>query len=403
MFAITNKNAKNYKLIHTTLTNLDWSKADIIAEEKTDQTLESVVHCKDYLLLTYSDGINNHLFKYDLKTKVTSAVALPFEGSVSVFCLDSKTNTCYVGLTSWAKPYTEYLFNAITNTFGTSNLNKPSVYPKEYTDIVTEEVEVKGHDGVMIPLSLMYKKGLKKDGSNVCLIDGYGAYGSSTTSSFWDIQMALAVKGAVVAIAHIRGGGEKGEEWYKGGYKTTKPNTWKDFNSCAEYLITNGYTSAKHLAGTGTSAGGILISRAITERPDLYAAAICNVGCANVMRQEFSPNGPNNIPEFGTVTDSVECKALYEMDGVQHVVNGTNYPAVLCVGGWNDPRVIVWEPGKFAAALQNATTSNKPVLMKVNYDNGHFTEDKEVTFANFANQYAFAMWQCGHPGFKQRH
>lgn len=402
VYAITNKNAPNYQLIHTNLQNPDWAKADIVVPERPNETLENVIHCKDYLLLTYSDGINYQLYKYNLQSKNCSSVKLPFVGAALAKCLNTKTNTCYVYMTSWSTPTTEYLFDASTDTFSPSNFTKPPQYPKEYTDIVTEEVEVRGHDGVMIPLSLMYKKGLKKDGSNACLMDGYGAYGVSVPSSFWDIQMALAVKGAVVAIAHIRGGSEKGEAWYKGGFKSTKPNTWKDFNSCAEYLIANGYTSAKHLAGTGTSAGGILISRAITERPDLYAAAICNVGIANVSRFEFTPNGQTNIPEFGTVTDSAECKWLHEMDGVQHVLKGTKYPALICVGGWNDPRVIPWQPGKFAAAVQNATISNKPVLLKINYDNGHFTEDKEVTFTNFANQYAFAMWQCGHPGFQPK-
>jgi len=234
----------------------------------------------------------------------------------------------------------------------------------------------------------------------VCLMDGYGAYGISMTPYFSYMENSLAVKGIIIAIPHVRGGSEKGEAWYKGGYKTTKPNTWKDFNSCAVYLIENKYTSPDRLAGTGTSAGGILISRAVTERPDLYAAAICNVGCANAMRMETAPNGPANIPEFGTVKDSIECRALFAMDGVQHVVSNTKYPAVICVGGWNDPRVIAWEPGKFAAALQNASTSGKPVFMKVNYDNGHFTEDKSVTFSNFADQFAFAMWQCGHPAFQ---
>ena len=113
------------------------------------------------------------------------------------------------------------------------------------------------------------------------------------------------------------------------------------------------------------------------------------------MRQEFSPNGPVNTPEFGTVKDPVECKALYGMDGVQHVEKGVKYPAVMGVGGWNDPRVAAWEPGKFIAALQAASTSGKPVLMKVNYDNGHFTEEKSVTYRNFANQFAFALWQAG--------
>lgn len=403
VYAITYKDAKNYKLVHTTLTNPDWANAETIAPEKSDQTLESITHCKDYLFLTYSDGINNHNYKYDLVSKNISEIKFPYSGSTYIFCLDNKTNNCFAGITSWNKPYTEFELNAETDEFSPSSFNKPVVYPEAYLDLDVEEVEVKGHDGVMIPMSIIYKKGIKLDGKNVCLMDSYGAYGISMTPYFNTLEISLAIKGVVIAIPHVRGGSEKGEDWYKAGYKTTKPNTWKDFISCAEYLIEKGYTSSDRLAGTGTSAGGILISRAITERPDLFAAAICNVGWANAMRIEFTPNGPGNIPEFGTVTDSIECMALYEMDGIQHVLKSTDYPAVICIGGWNDPRVSVWQPGKFAAVLQNSSVSGKPVLMKVNYDNGHFTEDKSVTFANFADQFAFAMWQCGHQDFQPKH
>ena len=401
-FAVTHKNAKNYKLISTSLLHPDWSKAGTVLAEKSDQTLEYFINSKDYLLIVHSDGINNHLSKYNLKSKATTTVKLPYSGTIDISCINTKSNNCNLGITSWNKPYTEFNYNAETDALTPSNFNKPSVYPAAYKDLQVQEVEVKGHDGAMIPLSIIYKKGIKMDGSNACLLDGYGAYGMSAVPYFSARENALAVKGVVIAIPHIRGGSEKGEEWYKAGYKTTKPNTWKDFISCAEYLVSKGFTSKGKLAGTGTSAGGILISRAVTERPDLFAAAICNVGCANALRLEFDANGPVNIPEFGTVKDSVECKSLYEMDGVQHVVKGTKYPAVLCVGGWNDPRVVAWQPGKFAAALQNASTSGKPVLMKVNYDNGHFTEDKNVTFANFADQFAFVLWQCGHPDFQPK-
>jgi prolyl oligopeptidase len=400
VYAITYNGAKNYKLVATDFKNPDWKNATTIAEEKPDQTLQSITHCKDYLLLTYSDGINNHIFKYSPRTGKTSAIKMPYTGTAFVFCVNNKTNNCTVVLTSWTQPFTEFDFNAITNVFTPGVFNKPQVIPAAYKNLLVKEVEVKGYDGAMIPLSIIYRAGTKLDGSNVCLMDGYGAYGISMTPYFNILENALAVRGVVVAIPHVRGGSEKGEAWYRAGYKTTKPNTWKDFNSCAEYLIAQGYTNPSKLAGTGTSAGGILISRAITERPDLYAAAICNVGCANAMRLEFSANGPVNIPEFGTVKDSVECKALYEMDGVQHVVPGTKYPAVICICGWNDPRVVPWEPGKFAAALQNGSSSGKPVILKVNYDDGHFTEDKNVTFANFADQFAFVMWQCGHPDFQ---
>ena len=398
VFAITYNGAKHYKLISTNMKNPDWRNATTIAGEK-DYTIESITHSRDFLFLTYSDGINRTLFKYGLKDGKTAEIKLPLTGNTSISCIDPETNDCLVNITSWNKPPMEYFYDAGTDRFSQSPFNQPPVYPDEYKDLVVEEVSVKGHDGVMIPLSIIYKNGLKKDGSSVCLLEGYGAYGISYTPGFSVKDNSLAVKGVVIAIAHVRGGSEKGEEWYKAGYKTTKPNTWKDFISCAEYLISNGFTSSGRLAGTGTSAGGILISRSITERPDLFAAAICNVGDANTMRSEFYSNGPVNIPEFGTVKDSIECSALYEMDGMQHVVNNTKYPAVICVGGWNDARVVAWEPGKFAAALQNASVSGKPVFMKVNYDNGHFTEDRDVTYSNFSDQYAFVLWQCGHPDF----
>ncbi|MEO6405715.1 MAG: prolyl oligopeptidase family serine peptidase [Ferruginibacter sp.] len=399
VFAITYDGAKNYKLISTDLKNPDWANAKTIAAEKT-QTIESFNYSKDFLLIKYSDGINDHLYKYNLQNEKTSEIKLPFPGTAYIVCLDTETNDCLVGITSWNKPFTEYMYDAATDKFSPSIFSKPLNYPAEYQNLVAEETEVKGYDGAMIPLTIIYKKGLKKDGSNVCLMDSYGAYGHSLFPNFDVQRISLAVRGVVIAIPHVRGGSEKGQEWYMAGFKTTKPNTWKDFISCAEFLIAKGYTSSNKLAGSGMSAGGILISRAITERPDLFAAAICNVGTANTMRLEFSSNGPANTPEFGSVKDSIETKGLYEMDGLQHVVEGTKYPAVICVGGWHDSRVPVWEPGKFAAALQNASASGKPVLMKVNYDNGHFTEDKNVTYANFADQYAFVLWQCGHPDFK---
>ncbi len=399
MYAITHKDAKNYKLVATDLKNVNWKSPEVIAPEKAT-TLEYLTRSKDLLILTYSDGISNFVYKYDPKTKKTTEIKLPYQGTTYFVNVDKKSNNFLVFMTSWNKPLTQFLYNADTNKYSESPFNKPPQYPEAYKDLVAEEVQVKGHDGVMIPLSIIYKKGTKKDGSNVCLMESYGAYGISMAAFFNARKNSLAIKGVVIAVPHVRGGSEKGQEWYKAGYKTTKANTWKDFISCGEYMIAQGYTSKEKLAGTGTSAGGVLISRAITERPDLFAAAVCNVGVANAMRAEFSANGPVNTPEFGTVADEEESKALYEMDGMQHVKDGVKYPALMCVGGWNDSRVAPWEPGKFAAAMQNATSSGKPVLLKINYDNGHFTEDKQVTWANFADQYAFMMWQCGHPDFQ---
>jgi len=397
VYAVTYAGAPRYKLVRTSVKHPDWKHAETVIPEAPD-SIQYVVKSRDYLLVVYSNGIVGRVVKFDLATGKSSEVKLPASGTVDVSCPDWRTNRCIVDITSWTLPTTLYDLDAASETFEKSIFNTDVSYPG-FENLVTEEVEAPGHDGEMIPLSIIHKKGIPMDGSNPCILDGYGAYGDSYTPYF-SVMHSIAIHGVVLAIAHPRGGSEKGEAWYKAGYKTTKPNTWKDFISCAEYLVKKGYTSPGRLGGTGTSAGGILISRAITERPDLFAAAICNVGCANAMRMEFSPNGPVNTPEFGTVKDPVECKALYEMDGVAHVRKGVSYPAVMGVGGWNDPRVAPWEPGKFVAALQNASVSGKPVLMKINYDDGHFTEEKTVTFRNFAGQDAFLLWQAGDKEFQ---
>jgi prolyl oligopeptidase len=338
MYAITYKNAKNYKLVATDLANPDWDNATTIVAEK-DMSLQSAIACKDYVLLEYNDGINSQLYKYNPKTKATNKVELPLSGTATVQILEAKTNEYLVQITSWNKPATEFLYNAETDAFTNSEFNQAPVYPAEYKDLVVEEVEVKGHDGVMVPLSIFYKKGIKKDGSNVCFMESYGAYGASETPYFNPRYAALAIKGVIIAVPHVRGGSEKGEDWYKAGFKTTKPNTWKDFISCADYLIAQGYTTSAKLGGTGTSAGGILISRAITERPHLFAAAICNVGCANALRLEFSANGTMGISYDKT------------LDGEQTQVMLTNIKNDLAAGGIGIGVFIGYVPGAKSVAI----------------------------------------------------
>ena len=396
-YAITHTGAPKYKIVRTSMAHPDWKTAETVVPEAKD-SIQSITHSRSFMFVVYSNGIVGRLVKHTLDTGTTSEVKLPASGTIDINCPDFRTDQCIVFTTSWVQPTTLYDYDAEKGTFAKSIFNTAISYPG-FENLVTEEVEVRGHDGTLIPLSIVHRKDLKLDGSASAILEGYGAYGISMTPAF-SIRRSVALHGVVLAYAHVRGGSEKGEAWYKAGYKTTKPNTWKDFISSAEYLIKKGYTSAGKLAGTGTSAGGILISRAVTERPDLFGAIVCNVGVANALRAEFSPNGPVNTPEFGTVQDETEAKALYEMDGVQHVKAGVKYPAVLGVAGWNDPRVIPWQPGKFVAAMQVASTSGKPVLLKVNYDNGHFTEEKIVTFKNFAGQTAFMLWQTGHKEFQ---
>lgn len=399
LFLQSVKGAPNGQILVTDATRPNLATATVLLPEGK-QNITRMASSKDFLFVILSNGINEKIRQYDPRTKQWADVPVPGTGTMGIEFYDApRSNDAMVYSTSWNDPGTLYDYNPETRKLVISPFHVPMNYPG-VADLVVEEVEIPSHDGTMVPLSIIYKKGLPRDGSAACLMHGYGAYGISGTPYFSRRNLALLNRGVVLAETHPRGGSEKGQAWYKAGYKTTKPNTWKDFIASGEYLIKNGYTSAGKLVGMGTSAGGILIGRAITERPDLFAAAISNVSCSNALRMENSPNGPINAAEFGTVKDSTECMALYEMDAFNHVKEGTKYPAVICVGGWNDPRVIAWQPGKLAAALQNASTSGKPVLMQVNYDNGHFTEDKTVAFREMANMFAFGLWQAGHPDFQ---
>lgn len=394
-YAMSNKNAPNFKLIATTISDPNWNNAEVIAAERKDLILDNFSFCKDYIVLTYSDGINSRLFKYDLKTKNTTEIKLPYIGNISLWCPDRTTYNCYFKIKSWNKPSSEFKLNALTNEINVSEYHTKANFPAVFDSIEVEEIEIKGHDGTLIPLSIIYKKGMKMDGKNYCLMDSYGAYGYSSLPFFDPIYGSLISKGIIFAIPHVRGGGEKGEAWRIAGYKGTKPNTWKDFNSCAEYLIAKKYTSSKKIIASSGSAGGIMIGRAITEKPDLYGAAICISGVVNTMRSEQMPNGQNFSFEIGSTKNADECKSLFVMDAVAHVESNKQYPAIICATGINDPRVSPWQSAKLIAAFQQLNPKGKPSLLMVNYDGGHFSSDQEM-----AAQIAFALWQCGHPNFQ---
>ena len=205
----------------------------------------------------------------------------------------------------------------------------------------------------------------------------------------------------MVAVAHVRGGGEYGEDWHNAGRKGTKENTITDFLACAQYLIDRKYTSPQRLAGEGTSAGGLTIGGAITERPDLFGAALDNVGDSDALRSELQVSGPANIPEFGTVKSAEDFKNILPISPFQRVKDHTAYPAVLLTTGANDPRVDPWQMNKMAARLQAATSSGKPVLLRVDYDAGHggIGATKSQHTALLTDQYSFLLWQLGDSEF----
>jgi len=242
----------------------------------------------------------------------------------------------------------------------------------------------------------VHKKGLVLDGSNPTLLIGYGAYGFSFEARFDPRNLAWLERGGVIAFANVRGSGAYGDPWYRAGFKTTKPNTWKDGIACARYLIAQRYASPQTLGVWGTSAGGIFVGRSVTTAPELFAAAIFDVGIMDAVRGEESANGATNVSEFGTVKDAQEFRALLEMSTYHQIKDGVAYPAVLLVHGMNDPRVDVWHSAKAAARLQAASTSGRPVLLRLDEQAGHGVgSTAQQTYGKLADVYSFLLWQFG--------
>ena len=367
----------------------------------SQSAVTAISPAQDALYVTLLDGGLNRVLRvsYGPHPQVEE-VALPLKGTVD-FMTDPRLPGALVYLTSWAKAIKISLYDPGTKQVTDTKIQPTGPYD-DPANIESVEVKARSMDGTLVPLSITYPKNMKYDGSNATLLEGYGAYGISIPPFYDSKLLAWYERGGVYAVCHVRGGGEYGEEWHLAGKGKTKPNTWHDFIACAQYLIDNKYTSPAHMGGTGGSAGGILIGRTITDRPDLFGAAIDVVGASDMLRIETTANGVPNIPEFGSTKTEDAFKALYAMSAFHHIYDGTAYPAVMLETGINDPRVDPWQMAKMTARLQAATASGKPVLLRVEYAGGHggIGGTKKQAQETLADEWTFLLWQFGAPEFQ---
>ena len=263
-----------------------------------------------------------------------------------------------------------------------------------FSDLVVEEEEVVAPDGTVVPLSLIYRRGLEPSPDTPVLLYGYGAYGMTAVPVVFPPLIAWARQGGIAAVAHVRGGGERGDAWHEGGRKQTKANTWRDLIACAAHLHDEGRSSPEHTAIWGMSAGGLMVGRAVTESPGSFGAVVADVGLLNPIRLEASANGDNSAKEFGDIDDPQECAALVEMDAYLHVDAQTRYPPTLVATGINDARVDPWMSTKFAARLQ--TAEGGPVHLWIDYAGGHGLDvTPDAARARTARLLAFAWHHVG--------
>ncbi len=400
VYLLSHQGASRYKILRVSYRHPELDKA-ILVVPPGRSVLTGLNAAQDALYVTALDGGISRLLRLPYSGGSAQSVKLPYEGSLTGVVTDYRHPGALFLQGGWTRSALWYAYDPKTRTVSDTKLKPLS--PVDMTAYTSSEVMAKSADGTMIPLSIVYKKGLALDGSHPTLLDGYGAYGITISPYFDPTRIPWLERGGVLAFAHVRGGGEYGEDWHLDGKLLTKNHTWEDFIACGQYLVDNNYTLPAHLSGEGTSAGGITIGRAITARPDLWGAVLIRVGVENPVRQELSPNGPPNVPEFGTATLPDGFKALYAMDAYQHVQDGVKYPAVMVETGINDPRVPSWEPAKMAARLQVATASGKPVILRVDYDAGHgIGSTKSQSDELLADEYAFLLSQLGDPAFQPK-
>ena len=400
LFLLSHKGASRFKVLKTSLSKPDLVTAEVVVAPG-ESVVNGLVAAKDALYVRKMNGGNSELFRLAYTPNATpQQVALPFVGDMDGLVSDPRLPGAVFSLGGWIRFGGYFAFEPSLGKVVDTGLQPQGKFDNPGT-LVATEVHVKSHDGTLIPLSIVHKKGLKLDGSNPTIVYGYGAYGISSTPFFRPTWLPWFDRGGVLAVPHVRGGGEFGEDWYKAGYKTTKPNTWLDAIACAEWLVANKYTSTPKMSIMGGSAGGIFVGRAITDRPELFGAAVDQVPVSDLMRAEFSANGVPNIPEFGTVKTEEGFKGLFAMSTYHWVKDGVKYPAVLLTTGFNDPRVDSWEAGKLAARLQAATASGRPILLRIDFDEGHgMGSTKKAAYEERADTLAFLFWQAGVKGFQ---
>ena len=400
LYLLSHQSASRYKVLRTSMTHPDVATADVVVAPGRE-VVDRIVAAKDALYVQAHDGSVGRLYRVGYaKDAQPVPVMLPVAGAVQIVDSDVRRPGVVVTIDSWTHDELIYSVGAQDAQTVDTGLQVTGAFGAP-ADLVAEEVLVKSHDGLEVPLSIVHHKGMKLDGGNPVELAAYGAYGITDTPYYLVRQLAWYELGGVRATCHVRGGGIYGEQWHLAGKQLTKANTWRDLIACGDYLVAKGWTSPGKLAIEGGSAGGIAVGRAMTTRPDLFAAVVSEVGDLNAVRDETSASGPANIPEFGTVKDKQQFNGLLEMDAFHHVEDGAKYPATLLMQGLNDPRVPAWESMKMAARLQAATTSGKPVLLRLQVDGGHGVgSTKSQREEQDADQWSFLLWQFGDARFQ---
>ncbi|WP_346838111.1 prolyl oligopeptidase family serine peptidase [Microbulbifer sp. SAOS-129_SWC] len=365
---------------------------ELVPEQKN--ALQSASLIGDRFVLHYLQDAKSEVVVTDTAGKQQYELKLPGVGSVSGFYGEPDDAETFYTFSNFITPPSVYHLNVQT---GKSELYKATKYPADFSDYAVTQHFYKSKDGTRVPLFLVSKKGLKKDGSNPTLLYGYGGFNIAITPQFTTRFAGWLDMGGTLAVANLRGGSEYGEAWHQAGTKTNKQNVFDDFIGAAEWLIDQKITSPKKLAISGRSNGGLLVGATITQRPDLFAAALPAVGVQDMLRyQTASANARLWSSDYGLSENKEQFKALYAYSPVHNTKKGTCYPPTLITTADHDDRVVPWHSYKFAAALQRDQGCDNPIWLAIETRAGHGAgKPVWMQVEDFANQWGFLAYHLG--------
>ena len=432
IYAVTHDEAPRYQVVRWSLNDprpLSLANATTIAPE-SDRVIRGVSVAKDALYVQQQDGGYGKLLRIPFNAGPrkdapaarvpargasrgqpgvqqkavagarTGGLELPFAGAIEELVTNPLHPNALLRLAGWTEAPGYFAVDGRTGAVTRTPLLPPA--HADLRGVATVQVRVRSHDGVEVPVSIVYAKGSLRDGRARVLLEAYGAYGISQEPHFSPSLLAWLEHGGVYALAHVRGGGELGRDWHRAGFKATKANSWRDVIAVAEWLVREQWTTPGRLAVSGSSAGGIAAGNAIIDRPELFAALVSIAGFHDTLRSETAMGGPTNVPEFGSVTTGQGFRDLLAMSSYARVEDDVAYPAALLTIGFRDGRVDPWDPGKMAARLQAVSTAlgerGKPVLLRVDFDGGHGTSSARMADET-TDLFAFLLWRTGAPDF----
>lgn len=390
-FMLTNIGAPNYRVVSFDLSQPDRSHwVDVIPEGKN---VLDAASGGGKLFASYLVDAKTEVKQFDTNGKLERTVTLPGIGTASGFSADEYDKELYFSFTSFTDPPTIYKYDIES---GKSTLYRRPKVDFNPDDYVTEQVFYESKDGTKVPMFIVYKKGLVKNGKNPTNLYSYGGFNISLKPSFSSVLIAWLENGGVFAQPNIRGGGEYGEKWHLAGTKMNKQNVFDDFAAAADYLKDNNYTSTEYLAISGRSNGGLLVGATMTQKPDIAKVALPGVGVLDMLRYHTFTAGAGWAADYGTAEESPEMfKYLAGYSPYHNLKPGVEYPATLVTTADHDDRVVPAHSFKFAARLQEYHKGDNPVLIRIETKAGHGSVSTEQIIDLWTDTYAFVWHNMG--------